>query len=148
MELIVAGYAAVVSTAVAILQWLQWRSTRVGVQLRVSPRIHQIKPDRYSHIEVDIQVMANPTNVRAVYLAAYKSWWRWALRQEASEVLGSEWSKIFPVAIEPGHGWEGLLAINDSERALAARYSHVRLAVRHTGSGRVVSRPVSKLLQR
>lgn len=148
MEIIIAAYAAIVSTIVAILHWNQWRKERVGAQLNVSPRVHAMKPDRYSHIEVDIQATVNPTTIRAVYLAAYNTWWHWLLRREPAEVLGNEWIKIFPESIEPSYGWEGLLAINDKERALAARYSHVRVMVRHTGHGRIVSQPVTKILRR
>jgi hypothetical protein len=148
MDSIIAWYAAVVSTIVGILHWNQWRRERVGAQLNVSPRVHSVKPDRFSHIEVDIQATVNPTTIRAVYLAAYKGWWHWLLRRDPAEVLGNDWSKIFPMVIEPGHGWEGLLAINDRERALAARYSHVRIMVRHTGYGRIASKPVTKMLRR
>lgn len=148
MELIISVYAAIVSTIVAILHWNRWRRERVGAQLKVSPRTHSVKADQYSHIEVDIQATVNPTTIQAVYVAAYRSWWHWLLRRDPAEIAGNDWSKILPKTIEPGHGWEGLLAINDRERALAARYSHVRVMVRHTGYGRIVSQPVTKMLRR
>lgn len=148
MELIIAGYAAVVSTIVGVLHWNQWRQERVGAQLNVSPRPHTTMPRRYSHIELDVQATVNPTEIRAIYLAAWRSWLSWVMGGEPNEVVGSDWENIFPKLIEPGHGWEGLLAINDRERALAARYSHVRLMVRHTGRGRIASSPVVKFLRR
>jgi hypothetical protein len=148
MELVIAAYAAVVSTIVGILHWNKWRRERVGAQLNVSPREHPVTQDRFSHIEVDIQATTNPTTIQAVYVAAYKGWWHWLAGGDPIEILGNDWSKIFPKVIEPGHGWEGLLAINDRERALVARYSHVRLTVRHTGYGRIVSKSITKMLRR
>lgn len=148
MELIIAAYAAVVSTVVGVLHWNRWRQERVGAQLSVGPRPHATMPDRYSHIEVDVQATVNPTELRAIYLAGWRSWVSWLIGAEPKEVVGSDWERIFPKTIEPGHGWEGLLAVNDRERALSARYSHVRLMVRHTGRGCVASRPVGKLLRR
>lgn len=148
MELIIAGYGALVSTILAVLHWKRWRQERVGAQVRVEPRPHATMPDRYSHIEVDLQATVNPTEVRAIYLAGWRSRLAWIMGAEPKEIVGSDWENIFPKVIEPGHGWEGLLAINDRERALAARHTHVRLMVRHTGHGRVASRPVDKFLRR
>lgn len=148
MELALAIYAALVSTFVAALQWRRWRTERVGILLNIWPRVHDVKPDRFSHIEVDIQASNNKTEIRGVYLAAYRSRWHWLLGKDPAEALGNDWMKIFPQPIEPGNGWEGLMAINDGERALAARHSHVRVVVRHAGRGRVVSKPVTKILRR
>jgi hypothetical protein len=148
MELIVAAYAAIVSTVVGILHWNRWRRERVGAQLTVKPRVHDVRPDRFSHIELDIQATMNPTTIQAVYLAGYKSWMHWLLGREPAEIVAGQWSKIFPTTINPGHGWNGLLAINDRECALAARCPHVRLVVGHTGYGRRVSKPVTNTLRR
>ena len=144
----VAVYAAVVSTGVAVIQLLSWLRSRVDAKLTVLPRKHEFKPDRYSHVEIDVQATKSPTSIRAIYLAGYKSRWHWLLGGNPGEVLGNEWSKMFPKTIEPGHGWEGLFAINDPERALSARYGHVRMTVRHTGIGKTTSRPVTKFLRR
>ena len=144
----IASYAAIVSTVVGFTQLVQWYSERVGAQLKVSPRVNDMNPENFSHIEVDIQATVNPTTIQAVYIAAYKSWWHWLFRCNPAEVIGNDWSKIFPKTIDPGHGWEGLLAINDNERALKASYSHIRIMVRHTGNGRIVSKPVTKILNK
>ena len=144
----VAVYAAVVSTVVALIQLSSWLRNRVDAQLTVLPRRHDLKPDRFGHIEIDVQATNSPTTIRAIYLAGYKSFWHWILGVNPEEVVSNEWSKIFPKTIEPGHGWEGLFAINDAERALAARYSHVRMTVRHTGFGKTTSKAVTKELKR
>ena len=140
-------YAAIVATVVAIIQISHWRAQRVGAKLSVSSRMHPTSPPRCSHIEIDIQATHNSTSIRAIYLAAYKWKWQFLLGREPSEIIGSSWNKIFPIKIEPGHGWEGLMAINDKERALAASYNHVRVMIRHTGYGRVISKPIIKFLR-
>jgi len=147
---IVSTYAAVVSTMIGVLNWKRWRRDRVGAQLTISPRFHPEKTDRLIYIELDIQATLNPTTIQAVYLAGYENRLKWFLESDPQEVVSSEWNSgnIFPKKIEPGHGWSGLLAINDRERALAARFSHVRLMVRHTGYGRIASKHVTKLLRK
>lgn len=144
---IVSTYAAIVSTIVAVLEWSQWRRERVGAQLKVTPRLHPMKPSRSSHIELEIQATVNPTTIHAVYLAAYGSWWHWILGRDPAEIVGNDWDKVFPKTITPGHGWDGLLAINDREFALAAHHSHIRVMVRHTGYGRIVSKSVTRMLR-
>jgi hypothetical protein len=144
----IAIYAAVLSTGVAVIQLLGWLRNRVDAKLTVLPRKHAVKPDRYSHIEIDVQATNSPTSIQAIYLAGYKSFWHWLFSGSPAEVVNNEWSKIFPKTIEPGRGWEGLFAINDPERALSARYSHVRMTVRHTGIGKTTSKPVDKFLRK
>jgi hypothetical protein len=144
----VAIYAAVLSTGVAVIQLLVWLRSRVDAKVTVLPHKHVGKPDRYSHIDIDVQATKNPISIRAIYLAGYKSRWHWLFGGRSEEVVNDEWSKIFPKTIEPGHGWEGLFALNDPERALSARYGHVRMTVRHTGIGKTTSKPVTKFLRR
>lgn len=144
----IALYAALLSTGVAIVQLLGWLRNRVDAKLTVLPRAHALNPDRDSHIEIDVQATKSPTTIRAIYLAGYRSFWHWLFGANPEEVRSNDWSKIFPKTIEPGHGWEGLYAINDTERALAARYPHVRMTVRHTGIGKTTSKAVTKMLRR
>lgn len=143
----VALYAAVVSTGVALIQLASWLRSRVDAQLTVLPRRYDFKPDCFGHIEVDVQATNSPTTIRAIYLAGYKSFWHWVLGANPGEIVSNEWSKVLPKTIEPGHGWEGLFSINDAERELAARYSHIRLTVRHTGFGKITSKAVTKALK-
>lgn len=143
----VALYAAAVSSILALIQLSSWLRNRVDAQLTVLPRSHDLNPDRFGHIEVDVQATNSPTSIRAIYLAGFKSRWHWLLGASPEEVVSNEWSKIFPKTIEPGHGWEGLFAINDAERALAARHRHVRMTVRHTGFGKTTSKAVTKVLR-
>ncbi len=147
MEKWVPIYAAIVATVVALIQFSQWKNQRIGAKLSASPRVHPMKPPRCSHIEVDVQATQNSTSICAIYIAAYKSKLHYFLGKEPEEIVGNEWHKMFPLKIEPGHGWEGLMAINDKERALAASYNHVRVMVRHTGYGRVISKPITKFLR-
>jgi hypothetical protein len=147
VELLKAVFAAVVSTLGALLSWMRWRHERVAVELTVRPRGHELDPNRLSHIEVDIQATLNPTTIHAVYLAAYKHRWGSMFGGEPSEVQATDWNKVFPIKVEPGHGWEGLLAINNPERSLAVRYPKVRLMVRHTGYRRIVGKDITKMLR-
>lgn len=141
-------YAAFVSTVVAIIQYSNWRSQRTPAQLTVLPRTEDKHSKKCICIEIDIQTNQNSTDVTAIYLAAYKSKLHYWLNREPDKVIPSTWNeKMFPEKIELGHGWEGLLPLNDKERALAASYKHIRLMVRHTGNKRVLSEPVTKYLR-
>jgi hypothetical protein len=148
MTLALAIYGAVLSTILGLVKCNEWWRQRFGAQLRVSARMHDLYPERVSHIELDFQATAHRTSIGAIYLAGYKSWGKWLLGSDPDEMVPTDWNRSFPVQVEPGHGWEGLLAVNDKERAQAARYPHVRLTVRFTGLGRTVSKSVAQMLHR
>jgi len=139
-------YAAVVSTVLGVVKLNEWWRQRRGGQLRVMPRIHPLHPKQVSHLEIDFQATGHPTSVQAVYFAGYSNRLTWLLRSE-DEVLGTEMSKVLPRDAKPGHGFEALIPINEKERALAKRCGHVRLTVRFTGLGQIVSSPVTHHLR-
>jgi hypothetical protein len=140
-------YAAVVSTVLGVVKLNEWSRQRRGGQLRVMPRMHPLYPKQVSHLEVDFQATAHPTSVQAVYFAGYSNRLTWLLRSQG-EVVGTDVSKVLPRDVKPGHGFEALIPVTDKERALAIRCRHVRLIVRFTGLGQIVSSPVTTHLLR
>jgi hypothetical protein len=139
-------YAAIVSTILGVVKLNEWWRQRRGGQLRVIPRMHPLHPKQVSHLEVDFQATGHPTSVRAVYFAGYSNRFTWLLRSEG-EVLGTDLSKVLPRDVKPGSSFEALVPINEKERALAKRCGHVRLTVRFTGLGQIVSNPVTTHLR-
>jgi len=141
-------YAAVLSTVIALVQLYQWWKSHIGIELSILPRIDEKGKGLPVSIEVDIQAVLNKTEIQSVYIAAFSNWCSAFSKRKPAKVLSSGWGGVFPVTIEPGQGWEGLLAINEKERSLANEYPHVFVMVRHSGRGRLVGKRVSKMLRR
>ena len=139
-------YAAIVSTVLGVVKLNEWWRQRKGGLLRVTPRMHPLHPKQVSHLEMDFQATGHPTSVQAVYFAGYGNRLRWLL-QPQGEVLGTDMSKVLPRDVKPGHGFDALIPVTDKERALARRYGHVRLTVRFTGLGQIVSSAVTTYLR-
>jgi len=72
LPILISGFALVVASFVAFIQFMQWKSQRTGAKLYVEPRRNDGNP-RVISILIDIHALQSSIPVQAVYIAAYKS---------------------------------------------------------------------------